>query len=43
MLNLPKSTYPVVIPMIKAALDGNEDDLGLIAGELERRGYLKSC
>ena len=43
MRNLPKSAYPIVIPMIKAALDGNEDDLGLVAEEVERMGYSKAA
>jgi len=43
MRNIPKSAYSVVIPMIKAALDGNEDELGMVAGELERWGYSKAA
>ena len=39
MRNLPNKAYPLVLPMIKAKLNGNEDELGMVAQELDRRGY----
>jgi len=43
MKNLPKKAYPVVIPMVKKCLNGNEEMLGDVACEVERLGYSKAA
>jgi len=43
MRNLPKKAIPLVLPMIKEKLNGDEDELGFVAQELDRRGYSKAA
>jgi len=43
MRNLPKKAYGEVIPLIKNALKGNEEDLGRIALALEEMGFSKAA
>jgi transposase-like protein len=47
MRNLPKKAYPVVLPMVlpmvKSALDENEETLGEVAQDVERLGYSKAA
>jgi transposase-like protein len=43
MRNLPKKAYPLVVPMIKEKLNGDEDELGVVAQELDKMGYLKAA
>jgi len=43
MRNLPRKAIPVVLPMIKEKLNGGEDELGLVAQELDRMGYIKAA
>ncbi len=42
MRNLPKKAYPLVVPMIKEKLNGDEDELGVVAQELDKMGYTKA-
>jgi len=43
MRNLPKKAYPLVVPMIKEKLNGDEDELGVVAQELDKMGYTKGA
>ena len=43
MRNLPKKAYPLVVPMIKEKLNGDEDELGVVAQELDKMGYTKAA
>jgi transposase-like protein len=43
MRNLPRKAIPLVIPMVKEKMNGDEDELGLVAQELDKMGYLKAA
>ena len=43
MRNLPRKAIPLVLPMVKEKLNGDEDELGLVAQELDRMGYSKAA
>ena len=43
MRNIPRKAIPLVLPMVKEKLNGDEDELGLVAQDLDKRGYSKAA